>query len=233
VTGEFEGVRGIDAGGTLRSDEPDGDDHTFRGWYLMASDNTEQPHERAAAGGDDGTAGTRDQAAAASHSTEPGGNSEPTEQAADSRAERERTRRRSTAMMAAGAAAVVSTGLGVVSLTGTALGDMLRSRQEIIGQIESTLGGGGDQVDAFYGTPWHTAAIVNWGFAMISLILGIIALALLLRRADAPAWAKALALGGLVLGAAGVFVSAGMYFDIFGGQPQLPSLPGQVPGGGG
>jgi hypothetical protein len=54
-----------------------------------------------------------------------------------------------------GAAAVVSAGLGLSSLTGTGLGDMMRSRQEIIGQIEASVGGGAgvDQIDTFYGAP--------------------------------------------------------------------------------
>ncbi|MBR7678015.1 hypothetical protein KDA82_34535 [Streptomyces daliensis] len=40
--------------------------------------------------------------------------------------------------LGAGAAAVVSAGLGLVSLTGTSLSEMLRDRKQLIGQIESS-----------------------------------------------------------------------------------------------
>ena len=59
----------------------------------------------------------------------------------------------------AGAAAVVSAALGLASLTGTSLSEMLRERKQLIGQIESSAqpaqggGGGGDQIDALYGAP--------------------------------------------------------------------------------
>lgn len=124
----------------------------------------------------------------------------------------------------AGAAAVVSAGLGVVSLTGTGLGDMLRSRKEIIGQIKIGGASGGrgiDQVDALYGAPWHTAALVNGLFALVALLIGVGLLAAYKRRTDAQPWVRAIAFGGSVLGAIGVLIAVGMYFDLFAAQPAL------------
>lgn len=124
----------------------------------------------------------------------------------------------------AGAAAVVSAGLGLSALVGTPLSDMLRSRKELIGQIESSTGAGGDQIEAFYSAPWHTAALVNGVFALLAAIVGAAVLALLAQRtADAKPWVRAVALGGVVLGALGLIVAGGMYFDLFANAPELPS----------
>lgn len=126
----------------------------------------------------------------------------------------------------AGAAAVVSAGLGLSSLTGTSIGDMLRYREEIVGQIESATGGGGDQVEALYGAPWHMAALVNGSFALVAVLIGGMLLATRARSADTRAWVKAVALGGVVLGAIGLVVAGGMYFDLFAGQPEMPASRG-------
>ncbi|UGY92294.1 hypothetical protein [Streptomyces gobiensis] len=126
---------------------------------------------------------------------------------------------------AAGAAAVVSAALGLSSLVGTSLSDMLRSRREIIGQIETGGGGGGDQIEAFYGAPWHTAALVNSVFALIALAIGGVLLAVLTGRADTRPWVKSVALGGVILGVLGLLVAAGMYFDLFAAAPTLPGAP--------
>lgn len=131
---------------------------------------------------------------------------------------------------AAGAAAVVSGGLGLASLTGTSLGEMLRSRKELIGQIESSTsgqqgGGGGDQIDAFYSAPWHTAALLNGIFALAAVIIGGVLLGLLAQRAETRSWVKAVALAGVILGVLGLLVAAGMYFDLFASAPELPDTP--------
>lgn len=129
------------------------------------------------------------------------------------------------------AGAVVGVGLGLSSLTGTGLSDMLRSRTEIIGQIEAASGGGGDQVQAYYGAPWETASLVNGVFALIALLIGGGVFALAARHSGAQPWVKAVALGAALLGAIGLVVAGGMYFDLFGSQPTLPAQP-MMPGAG-
>ncbi|WP_328724268.1 hypothetical protein [Streptomyces sp. NBC_00259] len=124
---------------------------------------------------------------------------------------------------AAGAAAVVSAGLGICSLTGTSLTDMLRSRKELIGQIEASTGGGGDQINAFYSAPWHTAALVNGVFALAAVVIGGVLLALHAQRADTRPWVKSVALGGVIVGAIGLFIAGGMYLDLFASTPELPT----------
>jgi hypothetical protein len=126
---------------------------------------------------------------------------------------------------AAGGGAVVGVGLGLASLLGTPLSDMLRDRAQLVGQIESFSGMSGDQVDAFYGAPWHTAALVNGAVALIAVIVGAVLLLGPVRKPSAPTWARPVALGGLVLGVLGLFVAGGMYIDLFAAQPALPAMP--------
>ncbi len=133
---------------------------------------------------------------------------------------------------AAGAVAVVSAGFGLVSLTGSSLGDMLRTRQEIVGQIELRSGGGGDQVEAAYGAPWEIIAMVNGAFAVLAVFLGGALLAVHANNAETKGWIKAVALGGALLGVIGLGIAGGMYFDLFGADPVLPQPPA-MPGAGG
>lgn len=132
----------------------------------------------------------------------------------------------------AGGGAVVGAGLGLASLLGTPLSDMLRDRAQLLGQIESFSGMSGDQVDAFYGAPWHTAALVNGVVALIAVVVGAVLLLGPVRKPGAPTWARPVALGGLVLGVLGLFVAGGMYIDLFAAQPTLPAMPA-MPGMGG
>lgn len=127
----------------------------------------------------------------------------------------------------AGAVATVGAGLGLSSLTGTPLGNMLRSRAEIVGQIKASTGGGGDPVEAFYSAPWHTAALVNGIFAVIAVVLGGgVLLTASVRNNSIRPWVKAVALGGVLLGVLGLLVAGGMYFDLFAGRPEMPAMPG-------
>lgn len=137
------------------------------------------------------------------------------------------TGNRSSGGFVAGAIAIVSAGLGLSSVSGTWLGDMLRARAEIVGQIEASSGtGGGNPVDAVYTTPWNTVALANGAFALVAVVLGGLLLLARGTRADTPTWVKAVTLGGIVLGLCGLFVSGGMYFDLFASKPQMPTTPG-------
>ncbi len=139
---------------------------------------------------------------------------------------------KSSGDFAAGAVAIVSAGLGLVSLTGSSLGEMLRTRQEIVGQIELRSGAGGDQVEAAYGAPWDTIALVNGAFALLALLVGGALLVVHANKADTQGWIKAVALAGALLGVIGLGIAGGMYLDLFGADPVLPQAP-TMPGAGG
>lgn len=132
------------------------------------------------------------------------------------------------------AGAMVAAGLGIGSLTGTSLGDMMRAREELLGQIAAATGGGQmDQIDALYGAPWHTVATVNAVVALLAVIVGGVLLLVPGRRPGTPTWVKALALGGTLLGVVGLIVAGGMYFDLFASAPVLPPMPAMGGMGGG
>ncbi|WP_406342324.1 hypothetical protein [Streptomyces sp. NBC_00648] len=128
----------------------------------------------------------------------------------------------------AGAAAVVSGALGLASLTGTWTGKILSERETLLGQIKTAQGGSASaQIHEIYGDSWHTTAAVNGGFALLALLVGAFVLARPAFGApDAPpqpVWVRAVALGGLVLGAIGLLLSVGMYFDLFATLPSTGS----------
>jgi hypothetical protein len=125
-----------------------------------------------------------------------------------------------------GALALVAAGLGLISLTGNSLGDMMRAREELLGQISAATAGPGDQIAALYTSPWHTVALVNGVLALLAVVVGAITVAVRGRAAGTPSWVKAVALGGTVLGVIGLIVAGGMFLDLFAAAPQLPPMPG-------
>ncbi|MGW9428649.1 hypothetical protein ACWHA1_11880 [Streptomyces decoyicus] len=124
--------------------------------------------------------------------------------------------------IAAGAGAVVAAGLGLASVTGTWLGTTLAERANLMGQIKVQSGKAqaAEQISAVYGASWHTSALVNGFFAL----LAVIAAAVVLTRSRAT-WVRAVAWGGLALGALGILISAGMYLDLFASMPTVPKAP--------
>ncbi|MEU9995238.1 hypothetical protein [Streptomyces sp. NPDC050848] len=118
----------------------------------------------------------------------------------------------------AGAAAVVSAGLGLAALTGTWVGKVSSERETLIGQIKAQGGTAAQQINEIYADAWHATALVNGVFAFLALIVAV----LVLTRPQRPAWVRAVAVAGAVLGAIGMFLSTGMYFDLFLSLPTAP-----------
>ncbi|MFE0778682.1 hypothetical protein [Streptomyces sp. NPDC058861] len=112
----------------------------------------------------------------------------------------------------AGAAGVVSLALAAVGLTGTWAGRVVAERETLIGQIKTSGSGTPtQQISEIYGDAWHSTALVNGVFALIALIVAVTVLALPRR----PAWVRAVAVAGAVLGGLGLLLSVGTYFDLF------------------
>ncbi|MER7958383.1 hypothetical protein [Streptomyces sp. NPDC096030] len=118
----------------------------------------------------------------------------------------------------AAAAAVVSAGLGLAALTGTWVGKVVSERETLIGQIKAQGGTAAQQINEIYADAWHSTALVNGVFAFLALVVAV----LVLVRPQRPGWVRAVALGGAVLGAIGLFLSAGMYSDLFLNLPTAP-----------
>ncbi|MFD4370587.1 hypothetical protein [Streptomyces sp. NPDC058486] len=112
----------------------------------------------------------------------------------------------------AAAAAVVSAVLSGVALSGTWTAKVVSERETLIGQIKTSSGGTpAQQISEIYGDAWHSTALVNGVFALLALIVA----ALVLTRPRQPAWVRAVAVAGAVLGGLGLLLSLGTYFDLF------------------
>ncbi|MCX4446672.1 hypothetical protein [Streptomyces sp. NBC_01789] len=126
--------------------------------------------------------------------------------------------------LAAASAAVVSAGLGVVALTGAWSGRVAAERETLIGQIKTSSGSSAaQQINEIYGDAWHATALVNGLFGLLALLVGTY---VLVRPAfGAPArqpqagWVRAVARGGIALGALGVLIAVAMYFDLIVALP--------------
>jgi hypothetical protein len=142
------------------------------------------------------------------------------------------TARSGLSSVAVGAAAVVSAALGLASLTGTWLSDLMSSRQELIGQINGQTLTPPEQVATIYGTPWHTIALFNGFFALAAILVAGAALivpAIGKSGEESPTWVRAVAFAGLALGTIGLVIAAVMWFDVFTELPAVPEAPA-VPG---
>ncbi|MEU3477672.1 hypothetical protein ACI2LO_27965 [Streptomyces sp. NPDC033754] len=121
-----------------------------------------------------------------------------------------------------GGAAVVSAALGAVALTGTWTGKVVSERETLVGQISTSQSGTpAQQISEIYGDAWHATALVNGVFALLALVTAV--LVLVLVRPERPAWIRAVALAGAVLGGLGLLLSAGTYFDLFLSLPSAGS----------
>ncbi|WP_274562253.1 hypothetical protein [Streptomyces spiramyceticus] len=128
-----------------------------------------------------------------------------------------------------GAAAVVSTVLGFAALTGTWTSRVAAERQTLIGQLTTAqTSTPAEQVAAIYGDAWHLTALVNGGFALLALVVGVVVLA---RPAfgtpgsssTQAGWVRSVAWAGVALGVLGMIISAGMYLDLFASMPTPPA----------
>ncbi|MFE6763602.1 hypothetical protein [Streptomyces sp. NPDC057689] len=144
--------------------------------------------------------------------------------AADDPDDADDTDEETSGRLAAASAAVVSAGLGVVALTGAWSGRVAAERETLIGQIKTSSGGSAaQQINEIYGDAWHATALVNGLFGLLALLVGTY---VLVRPAfGAPArqpqagWVRAVARGGIALGALGVLISVAMYFDLIVALP--------------
>ncbi|MET7340706.1 hypothetical protein ACIOEZ_06000 [Streptomyces sp. NPDC087866] len=157
------------------------------------------------------------------------GGTAPEEQAADAEDteatdDTDDTDEETSGRLAAASAAVVSAGLGVVALTGAWSGRVAAERETLIGQIKTSSGSSAaQQINEIYGDAWHATALVNGLFGLLALLVGTY---VLVRPAfGAPArqpqagWVRAVARGGIALGALGVLIAVAMYFDLIVALP--------------
>ncbi|MYX98220.1 hypothetical protein GT045_26255 [Streptomyces sp. SID486] len=122
-----------------------------------------------------------------------------------------------------GAGAVVSTALGLVSLTGGWVGTVASAREQLVGQLQtSSTASVGRQLKEVYGDAWHTTALWAGLFALAALVTGVV---VLIRpafgapgRPQAP-WIRSVAWAGVSLGVIGLLLAVLKYSDALLGLP--------------
>ena len=126
-----------------------------------------------------------------------------------------------------GAAAVVSTALGLVSLTGGWVGSVAAARETLVGQLHTSSSASvAKQIKEIYGDAWQTTALWAGLFALAALVTGVAVLARPAfgtpRPTQAP-WIRSVAWAGLALGAVGLLLAVLKYTDAL---LALPSTSG-------
>ncbi|CAM5519400.1 hypothetical protein GCM10010329_54600 [Streptomyces spiroverticillatus] len=135
--------------------------------------------------------------------------------------------RPASAGVGAGAAGIVSAGLGLVALVGGWPSRVLAERETLVSQLNlSKSSAASAQIEGLYGNGWHMTALVNGGFALVALLVGVVVLAALRPTGPDAAprlWIRAVAWAGVILGLIGLLISTGMYLDLFAPMPVPPA----------
>ncbi|QMU67955.1 hypothetical protein [Streptacidiphilus sp. P02-A3a] len=114
-----------------------------------------------------------------------------------------------------GAFAIAAGALGLASITGTWVSNVVYERQQLIGSIASSGKSSAQVISAEYATPWHRVAMINGFFAIGAVVIGLGVLigGYFLAARPMPGWARAVAWAALGLGIIGLVISGVMYFD--------------------
>ena len=123
-----------------------------------------------------------------------------------------------------GAFGITSLVLAVASLTGGWLGTVYGARAEYQVELKSTAQSAQASLNAFHSS-WHGQAALGGIFALAALLFGagVLASPALLLSGKTPGWARATALGGLILGAIGLLLAILAWFNII--APGLTAPP--------
>jgi hypothetical protein len=123
-----------------------------------------------------------------------------------------------------GAFGLTSLVLAVVSLTGGWLGTVYGARAEYVAELNTKTQSTQASLDAFHSS-WHGQAALGGIFAIAALLFGagVLASPALLLSGKTPGWARATALGGLILGAIGLLLALLAWFNIL--APGLTAPP--------
>lgn len=126
--------------------------------------------------------------------------------------------------LVAGAFGLASLALGIASLTGGWLGSVYGARAEYVAELKQKTQSTQASLDAFHSS-WHAQAAIGGFFSIAALLFGAGALAApgLLLSGRAPAWARAAALGGVIIGLIGLILALLGWFNVL--APGLTAPP--------
>ncbi|WP_320782492.1 hypothetical protein [Streptomyces sp. CRN 30] len=117
-----------------------------------------------------------------------------------------------------GAGAVVSAALGLVSLTGSWLGNIAQAKKSLEAQMSTSSSSDvGVLLEKGYAEPWQATAMWGGFFALAALIVGVVVLARPAfgapGRPQAP-WIKSVAWAGVALGVIGLLLAVLKYTGV-------------------
>ena len=126
-----------------------------------------------------------------------------------------------------GAFGITSLVLAVASLTGGWLGTVYGARSEYLVELKTTSQSAQASLNAFHSS-WHGQAAIAGIFAIAALLIGagVLTAPSLLLSGRAPAWVRATALGGLVLGLIGLLLALLTWFDVLAAGLTAPTAGG-------
>jgi hypothetical protein len=126
-----------------------------------------------------------------------------------------------------GAFGLTSLVLAVVSLTGGWLGTVYGARSEYVAELNTKTQSTQASLDAFHSS-WHGQAALGGIFAIAALLFGagVLASPALLLSGRTTGWAKATALGGLILGLIGLLLALLTWFNVLAPGLHAPTSAG-------
>jgi hypothetical protein len=118
----------------------------------------------------------------------------------------------------AGGFGLTSLAFAVISLTGGWLANVYQQRRTL--ELTKTQISSLKQEYDVYSSQWHTQGLFALIFGLAALLIGagVLAAPSLLLSGRSPGWARATALGGLIVGFVGLLLGALQWFDVIGGQ---------------
>ena len=110
---------------------------------------------------------------------------------------------------------ITSLALALASISGGWLGAVYGARAEYIAELKQKTQTTQGSLDAFHSS-WHAQAALGGIFALAALLLGagVLASPSLLLSGKTPNWARAVALGGVIVGALGLLLAILAWFNV-------------------
>jgi hypothetical protein len=126
-----------------------------------------------------------------------------------------------------GAFGITSLVLAVASLTGGWLGTVYGARSEYLVELNTKAQSAQASLNAFHSS-WHGQAAIAGIFAIAALLVGagVLASPSLLLSGRAPAWVRATALGGIILGLIGLLLAILTWFNVLAAGLTAPAANG-------
>jgi MFS family permease len=114
-----------------------------------------------------------------------------------------------------GAFGITSLLLAIASLGGGWLGTVYGQRSEYLVELKTTTQSAQASLNAFHSN-WHGEAAIAGIFAIAALLVGggVLTAPALLLSGRAPAWVRATALGGIIIGLIGLLLALLTWFDV-------------------